>query len=67
MLRPILVFLAIWIALLLLRAAFARRAGRAPVTPARCAHCNMTLAPGTALQHSDGRVYCSPEHARAGP
>jgi ribosomal protein S26 len=69
MLRLILVLLAIWIALVLVRDALRRR--RAKATPrvavettVRCARCGVHVPTDRALQHVDGRRYCSPEHAR---
>ena len=66
--RFLLVLLAIWIALVLYRDARRRRARRRkplpPVTTVRCARCGVHLPASAALQHIDGRSFCSPEHAR---
>ncbi len=70
LLRLLLLTLAIWIAVVLVRDARRRRraraAGAAPpaVATVRCAHCGVHLPSHLALQHVDGRHYCSPEHAR---
>ncbi|RLA37964.1 MAG: hypothetical protein DRR03_01580 [Gammaproteobacteria bacterium] len=65
----LLLLLAIWIALVLIRDVLRRRRIRttssAPVvTTVCCAHCGVHLPTHRALQHVDGRHYCSPEHAR---
>jgi uncharacterized protein len=68
MLRLLLIVLAVWIALLLVRDVLRRRRGtaRPPAVTAtvRCAHCGVHLPEADALQHVDGRSYCSIEHAR---
>ena len=69
MLRTLLLLLAIWIALVLIRDAMRKRRARNTttdqiVTTVRCAHCGVHLPTHRALQHTDGRHYCSPEHAR---
>ncbi len=71
MLRLLLLSLAIGIAYVLVRDALRRRrAQRTPppqpprVTTVQCARCGVHLPAGHALQHVDGRHYCSPEHAR---
>jgi len=68
MLRPLLILLAVLIALFLLREGLRRRRAR-PRPPAltrtvRCAFCGVHLPAEHALLHSDGRHYCSVEHAR---
>jgi hypothetical protein len=68
MLRTLLLLLAIWIAWVIIRDAIRRRRVRnAPMGPVvatvSCAHCGVHLPSHRALQHTDGRHYCSPEHA----
>jgi hypothetical protein len=70
MLRLVLILLAAWIALVLIRDSVRRRRLRRPppppplVTTVQCARCGVHLPAHQALQHSDGRLYCSLEHAR---
>ena len=66
MLRLLLLTLAIWIAVVLVRNALRRRQARPAdrVTTVQCARCGVHLPVKLALQHVDGRHYCSPEHAR---
>ncbi len=69
MLRLLLLTLAIWIAVVLVRNALRRRQARQArpadrVTTEQCARCGVHLPVKLALQHVDGRHYCSPEHAR---
>lgn len=69
MLRLLLLTLAVWIAFVLVRDHLRRRQARRvtpspPVTTVRCARCGVHLPAERALQHVDGRHYCSPEHAR---
>ena len=69
MIRTLLLLLAIWIALVIIRDAMRRRRARnAPMDPVvatvSCARCGVHLPTHRALQHADGRHYCSPEHAR---
>jgi uncharacterized protein len=70
MIRLLLLILAIWIAFMLIRDALRRRRTRiaprpaTPVTAVQCARCGVHLPAERALQHVDGRHYCSPEHAR---
>lgn len=69
MLRLVLILLAVWIALVLIRDTLRRRRLRRPpppplVTTVQCARCGVHLPAHQALQHSDGRLYCSLEHAR---
>ena len=69
MLRLVLISLAVWIALVLIRDTLRRRRLRdatpsAPVATVQCARCGVHLPAHLALQHSDGRRYCSLEHAR---
>ena len=69
MLRLLLLSMAVWIAYLLVRDALRRRrVHHTPpppqVTTVRCARCGVHLPAAQALQHVDGRHYCSPEHAR---
>jgi uncharacterized protein len=69
MLRLVLILLAVWIALVLIRDARRRRRLRGtppspPVMTVQCARCGIHLPADRALQHSDGRLYCSLEHAR---
>jgi len=68
MLRLLLIVLAVWIVLLLVRDTLRRRRDvprpPAPTPTVRCAHCGIHLPERDALQHVDGNIYCSPEHAR---
>lgn len=69
MLRLLLLTLAIWIAMVLVREALRRRRARltrpaARVSTVQCARCGIHLPANIALQHVDGRHYCSAEHAR---
>jgi uncharacterized protein len=69
MLRLLLLSMAVWIAYVLVRDALRRRrVHRTPPAPlvatVRCARCGVHLPAEEALQHVDGRHYCSPEHAR---
>ena len=69
MLRLLLLTLAIWIAVVLVRNALRRRQARQArpadrVTTVQCARCGVHLPVKLALQHVDGHHYCSPEHAR---
>ncbi|MDX1593270.1 MAG: PP0621 family protein [Gammaproteobacteria bacterium] len=69
MLRFLLVVLAVWIAIVLVRSAMQRRRARdggrplAAVETVRCARCGVHVPAHRALQHVDGRHYCSPDHA----
>jgi uncharacterized protein len=69
MLRLLLLTLAIGIAFVLVRDALRRRNRTAQppdprVDTVQCARCGIHLPAEQALQHVDGRHYCSPEHAR---
>ena len=72
--RFILLIVALFILIWLVRSVLAgraRREGRAPPAHAqgelvRCAHCGVHL-PRSESRSADGRLYCSEEHGRLGP
>lgn len=72
--RFLLLLVALFVLIWLVRGALGRRkGGEAPAKSARgeaelvrCAHCGVHLPRGEA-RTADGRDYCSEEHARLGP
>ncbi|MGQ0593611.1 MAG: PP0621 family protein [Gammaproteobacteria bacterium] len=69
LLRTLLVLAAVWLVLRLFsRARGAPKKDRGMALPdmVRCEHCGLYLAAHEATR-ADGRYFCSPEHAEAGP
>lgn len=74
MLRWLVLAAAVFAAIWLLRRALSRRDGGRPraanereqAALVGCAHCNVLLPRGEALEHA-GNFYCTDEHRRLGP
>jgi uncharacterized protein len=70
--RFILLVIALFVLVWLVRSALGKRQGGRPATPparaelVRCAHCG-THVPEADARSAGGRRYCSEEHLRLGP